>query len=103
MDSADHIVFAVDGIVIVNSSNYTVPSSSALSKSSGAADSRAQFSSTDNPADNIKLWPIPFYLIINSAVGGGWPGEPDETTTSPTYHVIDSVKVVREVATMKKK
>ena len=73
--SATSISFAVDGVTIVNSTTYT--------NSSG---------DTKNPL----LWPIPFYLIINSAVGGGWPGEPDDTTISPTQHVIDYVRVVRE-------
>jgi hypothetical protein len=112
--SADHIIFAVDGIVIVNSSNYTTSASSLAtqqrrsrsskllgdagdSSPSSSSNTLSSSTSTDNPADDIKLWPIPFYLILNSAVGGGWPGEPDATTASPTYHVIDSVKVVREI------
>lgn len=36
---------------------------------------------------------IPFYLILNTAVGGHWPGNPDETTTFPQYHRIDYVRV----------
>ena len=73
--SATAISFAVDGVTIVNSSTYT--------NSSG-------------DTKDVLLWPIPFYLILNSAVGGGWPGEPDSTTVSPAQHVIDYVRVVRE-------
>ncbi len=31
----------------------------------------------------------PFYLILNTAVGGTWPGNPDGTTVFPQYHRID--------------
>lgn len=34
-----------------------------------------------------------FYIILNTAVGGTWPGEPDETTVFPQYHDIDYVRV----------
>lgn len=34
-----------------------------------------------------------FYLIINLAVGGNWPGSPDETTTFPQYLLVDYVRV----------
>jgi len=36
---------------------------------------------------------IPMYLIINTAVGGDWPGEPDETTPFPVTHLVDYVRV----------
>jgi beta-glucanase (GH16 family) len=40
----------------------------------------------------------PFYIILNTAVGGMWPGNPDETTVFPQYHDIDYVRVyVKEV------
>lgn len=35
----------------------------------------------------------PHYLILNTAVGGGWPGNPDATTVFPQYHDIDYVRV----------
>jgi beta-glucanase (GH16 family) len=35
----------------------------------------------------------PHYLILNTAVGGAWPGNPDESTTFPQYHDIDYVRV----------
>lgn len=34
-----------------------------------------------------------FYLILNLAVGGDWPGSPDETTEFPQYLTIDYVRV----------
>jgi beta-glucanase (GH16 family) len=38
----------------------------------------------------------PHYLILNTAVGGGWPGNPDETTVFPQYHDIDYVRIYQQ-------
>ena len=38
----------------------------------------------------------PFFLILNVAVGGEWPGYPDETTVFPQRMVIDYVRVYRD-------
>jgi beta-glucanase (GH16 family) len=35
----------------------------------------------------------PHYLILNTAVGGKWPGNPDDTTAFPQYHDIEYVRV----------
>lgn len=35
----------------------------------------------------------PHYIILNTAVGGSWPGNPDSTTVFPQYHDIDYVRV----------
>ncbi len=35
----------------------------------------------------------PHYLILNTAIGGRWPGNPDSTTTFPQYHDIDYVRI----------
>ncbi|NBM18972.1 ricin-type beta-trefoil lectin domain protein [Streptomyces sp. GC420] len=35
----------------------------------------------------------PFFLILNLAVGGYWPGDPDGTTVFPQQLVVDYVKV----------
>lgn len=35
----------------------------------------------------------PMYLILNTAVGGDWPGSPDGSTPFPAYHLIDYVRV----------
>lgn len=37
----------------------------------------------------------PFYLIANLAVGGDWPGHPDETTPFPAHLDIDFIRVYR--------
>lgn len=65
----DRIVFSVDGIV------YGVQLKSEI------------------PTDS--QWPFdqPFYLILNLAIGGNWPGSPDETTEFPQEYRIDYVRI----------
>lgn len=36
----------------------------------------------------------PFYIILNVAVGGNWPGAPDGTTVFPQTMLIDYVRVI---------
>jgi beta-glucanase (GH16 family) len=36
---------------------------------------------------------LPQFLIFNVAVGGNWPGVPDETTTFPQHMIVDYVRV----------
>ncbi len=38
----------------------------------------------------------PHYLIINTAIGGSWPGNPDSTTVFPQFHDIDFVRVYQK-------
>lgn len=38
---------------------------------------------------------VPFYIILNTAVGGHWPGYPDDTTEFPQYHYIEYVRVYK--------
>ena len=35
----------------------------------------------------------PHYLILNTAVGGDWPGNPDSSTVFPQFHDVDYVRV----------
>jgi beta-glucanase (GH16 family) len=35
----------------------------------------------------------PFFLLLNVAVGGGWPGNPDASTTFPQSMLVDWVRV----------
>ncbi|MBB0230304.1 family 16 glycosylhydrolase [Streptomyces calidiresistens] len=51
---------------------------------------------TLTPADldgNEWVFNKPFFLILNLAVGGNWPGSPDETTVFPAELVVDHVRV----------
>lgn len=45
-----------------------------------------------------KGWPFeqPFFVILNLAVGGGWPGYPDATTTFPQRLVVDWVRAYKD-------
>jgi beta-glucanase (GH16 family) len=44
-------------------------------------------------------WPAPFdqpfHLIVNLAVGGNWPGPPDDTTAFPQRLEVDYIRVYR--------
>jgi beta-glucanase (GH16 family) len=44
-------------------------------------------------------WPYdhPFFLLLNMAIGGYWPGDPDETTAFPQTLLVDYVRVYQEV------
>jgi beta-glucanase (GH16 family) len=39
----------------------------------------------------------PFFVVLNVAAGGYWPGDPDETTTFPQAMYIDHVRVYQAV------
>src|ERR1022692_1736257 len=40
----------------------------------------------------------PFFIILNVAVGGGWPGYPDNTTSFPQTMLVDYVRVYQATA-----
>jgi beta-glucanase (GH16 family) len=48
------------------------------------------------PAGTQWVYNQPFFLLLNVAVGGGWPGDPDSTTTFPQQMVVDYVRVFNE-------
>jgi beta-glucanase (GH16 family) len=45
------------------------------------------------PEGSEWVYDHPFYLILNVAVGGGWPGYPDDTTVFPQTMKVDYVRV----------
>ena len=47
------------------------------------------------PAGAKWVFTKPFFLLLNVAVGGGWPGYPDATTTFPQIMAVDYVRVYR--------
>ena len=49
----------------------------------------------DLPAGSAWVFDHPFFLILNVAVGGNWPGEPDATLVLPQQLVVDYVRVYR--------
>ena len=44
------------------------------------------------------FYDVPYYMILNTAVGGPWPGDPTGTTKFPLYHYIDYVHVAQPSA-----
>lgn len=48
------------------------------------------------PAGAHWVYDQPFFLLLNVAVGGSWPGDPDSTTTFPQQMVVDYVRVFNE-------
>jgi len=69
--TGDYIAYVINGIVVLN------------------------VTSGDDRDKEPMFWPRPFYLILNTAVGGGWPGPPNDNTTFPLYHYIDYVRSMR--------
>ena len=47
----------------------------------------------DIPVGTEWVFDHPFYLIMNVAVGGTWPGYPDETTVFPQTMTVDYIRV----------
>jgi beta-glucanase (GH16 family) len=47
---------------------------------------------------NANIYPFdsPFFLLMNVAVGGSWPGNPDGTTTFPQRMFVDYVRVFKK-------
>jgi beta-glucanase (GH16 family) len=54
---------------------------------------------TRTPADlkagQAWVFDHPFFILLNVAVGGSWPGNPDASTVFPQTMVVDYVRVYR--------
>lgn len=52
---------------------------------------------TANDIPSSKHWAFdhPFFILLNVAVGGNWPGSPDNTSTFPVSMLVDYVRVYR--------
>jgi beta-glucanase (GH16 family) len=48
------------------------------------------------PAGTQWVFDHPFFIILNLAVGGGWPGYPDTTTVFPQKFLVDYVRVYQK-------
>jgi beta-glucanase (GH16 family) len=53
----------------------------------------ATFTSSQWPAGGTWAFDHPFFIILNVAVGGDWPGSPDNTTVFPQQMLVDYVRV----------
>jgi beta-glucanase (GH16 family) len=49
----------------------------------------------DLPEGGHWVFDHPFFVLISLAVGGQWPGPPDESTSSPARLLVDYVRVYR--------
>jgi len=49
----------------------------------------------DLPAGTKWVFDHPFFIILNFAIGGEWPGSPDENTVFPQTMLVDYVRVYR--------
>jgi beta-glucanase (GH16 family) len=47
----------------------------------------------DLPPNTKWIYDHPFYILLNFAVGGNWPGNPDDTTIFPQQMLVDYVRV----------
>jgi beta-glucanase (GH16 family) len=50
----------------------------------------------DLPPGTKWVYDHPFYILLNCAVGGRWPGNPDATSTFPQKMLIDYVRVYKK-------
>jgi len=41
---------------------------------------------------DMEAFSKPFFIILNLAVGGTWPGNPDSSTKYPQYYIVDWVR-----------
>ncbi len=54
----------------------------------------------DLPAGTRWVFNQPKFLLLNLAVGGGWPGNPDATTVFPERMLVDYVRVYSKISTL---
>ena len=53
----------------------------------------AERTPADLPAGAAWVYDHPFFIILNLAVGGNWPGNPDATTAFPQQMLVNYVRV----------
>ena len=49
----------------------------------------------DLPPNTKWVYDHPLYILLNFAVGGNWPGNPDDTTVFPQQILVDYVRVYK--------
>ena len=96
-----------DGAAIQNSGNFTLDQGKLaddfhIYAMEWTADSIEWFfdgnkyHSVDISEDQYCAFRRPHYVLLNLAVGGNWPGFPDQSTTFPQSYLIDYVKVFQQ-------
>jgi beta-glucanase (GH16 family) len=56
----------------------------------------ATFTSANLPSGSPWAFTQPFFILLNVAVGGDWPGSPDSTTQFPQQMLVDYVRVYQK-------
>ena len=51
---------------------------------------------SDIPAGSRWVFDHPFFILLNVAVGGNWPGSPDASTVFPQQMLVDYVRVYEQ-------
>jgi len=51
----------------------------------------------DLPKETKWVYHHPFFILLNVAVGGDWPGDPDSTSVFPQTMLVDYVRVYEPV------
>lgn len=59
-------------------------------------DDQEYFRLTPKDVPDEWIFNHPFFLILNLAVGGRWPGYPNDTTVFPQYLIVDYVRVYQK-------
>lgn len=90
-----YIAYVYDGVVIVNQTGTAAgpPPANASAAAAAGNDAGAPVPSPAPPGKPL-YWDVPFYVILNTAIGGPWPGNATDETAFPVEHVIDYVRVV---------
>ncbi len=52
-----------------------------------------QYHEVDISVSELEEFKQDFHFLINIAIGGNWPGNPNDTTTFPQYLIIDYIRV----------
>lgn len=59
-------------------------------------DDKEYFKVTDQDVPDKWIFDHPFFIIMNVAIGGRWPGYPDSTTVFPQRMYVDYVRVYQK-------
>lgn len=62
----------------------------------------AEFKTSQLPTGKKWIFDHPFFILLNVAVGGDWPGPPDVTTQFPQTMSVDYVRVYQPTSNSKK-
>jgi beta-glucanase (GH16 family) len=61
-----------------------------------SVDSAVYATVTRSDVSGAWVFDHPFFIILNVAVGGSWPGSPDGTTVFPQTMLVDYVRVYQK-------